>query len=304
MARFAVIGVAGFVARRHLDAIQKVGGQLVAALDPHDSVGVLDRYSLDTHYFKGEEAWASHLTALARAGSGVDYVVVCSPNSLHAQHVELGLRLGAHVICEKPLVTTRADFAHLSALSRQVERRVHPILQLRHHPALRALSRELAAGEGRVDVVLDYVTPRGPWYDRSWKGDVLRSGGLLLNIGVHFLDALLWLFGAPVGAGEVSKTPRTVRGRFMLERANVTFRLSIDAAELPTDGARSLRRLTVAGREIRLDGDLEGLHDRAYEAILDGRGLELADALPALELCHLLDRSTDGVNRAAQGATP
>jgi UDP-N-acetyl-2-amino-2-deoxyglucuronate dehydrogenase len=290
MARFALIGVAGFVARRHLDAIQKVGGRLVAALDPHDSVGLLDRYSLGTQFFTDEGAFAEHLLTLARAGQGADYVVVCSPNFLHAEHIALGLRLGADVICEKPLVTTGTDLERLAGLERETERRVHPVLQLRHHPALLALARELPANAGLFDVQLDYVTPRGPWYDKSWKGDPERSGGLLPNIGVHFLDALLWLFGAPTGNAGVVGTTRTVSGQFSLERARITFRLSIDAAELPTAGARSLRRLTVSGREVHLDGDLDGLHDRVYEAILGGRGLELADAKPALELCFALDK--------------
>jgi UDP-N-acetyl-2-amino-2-deoxyglucuronate dehydrogenase len=292
MARFAVIGVAGFVARRHLDAIQKVGGRLVAALDPHDSVGLLDRYSLGTQFFTDEGAFAGHLLALARAGQSVDYVVVCSPNFRHAEHVALGLRLGADVICEKPLVTTAADLERLAGLERESGRRVHPVLQLRHHPALQALARELPAAGGLFDVHLDYVTPRGPWYDKSWKGDAERSGGLLLNIGVHFLDALLWLFGAPTGDARVVGTRRTVHGQFSLERARITFRLSIDATELPADGARSLRRLAVSGREVHLDGDLDGLHDRVYEAILGGSGLELAEAQPALRLCFALDERT------------
>src|SRR5262245_34591268 len=143
-ARFALIGAAGFVARRHLEAIHALGGQVVAALDPHDSVGVLDRYALDTRYFAEEAGWVSHLTELARQGRGADYVVVCSPNFLHARHVDLALSLGCHVICEKPLVTTQAEFTRILASSERAGRRVHPVLQLRHHPSLEELRREMA----------------------------------------------------------------------------------------------------------------------------------------------------------------
>jgi len=301
-ARFALIGAAGFVARRHLEAIQQLGGQVVAALDPHDSVGVLDRYALDAQYFAQETDWAAHLQGLARQGRGVDYVVVCSPNFQHARHVELALGLGCHVICEKPLVTTHAEFTRLSTSSLRTGRRVHPVLQLRHHPGLEALRREMESVERPVEVELDYVTPRGPWYDSSWKGDAARSGGLLLNIGVHFLDALLWIFGRCTGYSTLSSSARTVRGELALERANVNFRLSIDAAELPDRSVRSLRRLTVGGREIRLDADLEGLHDRTYAAIASGAGLELAQALPALELCWSLAAASAAPRARVEGA--
>jgi UDP-N-acetyl-2-amino-2-deoxyglucuronate dehydrogenase len=303
-ARFALIGAAGFVARRHLEAIHQLGGQVVAALDPHDSVGVLDRYALDAQYFGEEASWVSHLKGLQRQGRGVDYVVVCSPNFLHAHHADLALSLGCHVICEKPLVTTHAEFTRLSASSLRTGRAVHPVLQLRYHPSLEALRREMESVERPVEVELDYVTPRGPWYDSSWKGDTQRSGGLLLNIGVHFLDALLWIFGPCTGYSAVSSSARSVRGELLLERAHVKFRLSIDAAELPARAMRSLRRLTVLGREIRLDADLEGLHDRTYTAIASGAGLELAQALPALELCWSLAATTGPVPWARAGAAP
>jgi len=299
-ARFALIGVAGFVARRHLDAIQTAGGELVAALDPHDSVGILDRYALGAEYFTDEASWASHLTELRRAGRGVNYVVVCSPNHLHAQHIELGLGLGADVICEKPLVTKASDLDRLLALQKQHQGRVHPILQLRYHPTLVALADEFSRSRQPALVEFDYVTPRGAWYDRSWKGDALRSGGLLLNIGVHFIDALLWIFGPVVQFRLHQASRRTVRGELELERAHVRFRLSIDADELPSSASEGRRRLSIPGREIDLGTTLEGLHDRAYAAILDGRGLDLEQARPALELCFALAADATHAGTAAE----
>jgi UDP-N-acetyl-2-amino-2-deoxyglucuronate dehydrogenase len=287
-ARFAIFGVGGFVARRHLEAIQKVGGELVAAVDPHDSVGILDRFTLDARYFKEERSAARYLGECASRGRGVDYVVVCSPNDLHAGHIELGLDLGADVICEKPLVTRASDFARVSALARERGRKVHPVLQLRHHPALLALAK-LGPSEQTVEVELDYVTPRGAWYDASWKGDPERSGGLLANIGIHFLDVLLWLYGDVVRATVLSQTARTIRGRIELERAKVTFRLSIDPGELELESrGQSSRKLCIQGRQVVLETDLEGLHEHVYRAILAGAGLELPEARPALDLCFAL----------------
>lgn len=298
-ARFAIFGVGGFVARRHLEAIQRVGGELVAAVDPHDSVGILDRFTLDARYFKDERSAASYLGECASRGRGVDYVVVCSPNDLHAGHIELGLELGADVICEKPLVTSARDFARVSALAQERGRKVHPVLQLRYHPALLALA-ELGRAEQAVEVELDYVTPRGAWYDASWKGDPERSGGLLANIGIHFLDVLLWLYGGVVQATVLSQTARTIRGRIELERAKVAFRLSIDAGELePENRGRSSRRLCIQGREVVLETDLDGLHDCVYRAIVAGAGLDLPQARPALDLCFQLQNQGAGSRGAA-----
>jgi len=293
--RFVLFGVAGFVARRHLEAIRQVGGELVAAVDPHDSVGILDRYALGARYFQREDECSRHLARLREVGQGIDYVVVCSPNHLHGAHIELGLRAGAHVICEKPLVISLAELTRVEALSRELGRRIYPVLQLRYHPALLSLASEPRPRGERVPVALDYVTPRGAWYDQSWKGDDARSGGLLANIGVHFLDALLWLFGPVVSTTVTGASSRTIRGELLLERAHVEFRLSIDAQELEasvaSDGKpRSRRQLSVQGRHIGLEADLEGLHDRVYAAIVSGTGLGLEQARPALELCFALAR--------------
>lgn len=292
-ARFALFGVAGFVARRHLEAIATLGGRVVAAVDPHDSVGILDRYALGARYFVDEESCLGYLADQRRDGKGIDTLVVCSPNHLHARHIEHGLSLGADVVCEKPLVTSMAEFTRISALTAEAGRQVHPILQLRYHPALAGLARELPTSGPRAEVELDYVTPRGPWYDQSWKGDPERSGGLATNIGVHFLDALLWLFGPPFPTPSQSihihgSTARTVRGQLELARARVAFRLSIDPAELPPGVTGSWRRLRVRGHDIGLEADLEGLHQSAYGAIFAGLGPTLDQARPALELCFAL----------------
>lgn len=290
-ARFALFGASGFVARRHLEAIRSVGGELIAAVDPHDSVGILDRFALDARYFQREDDCIRYLRESAERERGIDYLAVCSPNDLHHRHIELGLRLGAHVICEKPLVIEPEDLPRLAALAEERGRQVHPVLQLRHHPALLALSQELPRA-GRVQVELDYVTPRGSWYDASWKGDRVRSGGLLANIGIHFLDVLLWLFGDAKRAEIRARTARTVRGSIELERADVTFRLSIDPAELDAaDRWHSRRRLLVQGREVVLETDLERLHDHTYRAILAGTGQTLEQARPSLDLCFALERS-------------
>jgi len=290
-ARFALFGASGFVARRHLEAIQHVGGELVAAVDPHDSVGILDRFALDARYFRRDDECIEYLRECALRGPGIDYLVVCSPNDLHRRHIELGLHLGADVICEKPLVIEPEDLPRLAALAKERGRQVHPVLQLRHHPALVALSHELAS-TGRVQVDLDYVTPRGAWYDASWKGDRARSGGLLANIGIHFLDVLLWLFGDATEARLHTRSARTLRGTIELARADVSFRLSIDPAELgPADRGRSRRRLLVQGREIVLETDLERLHDHTYRAILAGTGQTLEQARTSLELCFALERA-------------
>ena len=242
---FAVIGVAGFVAPRHLKAIRDTGNRLVAATDPSDSVGVLDQYSFDVRYFREIERFDRHLDKLRRGPEAgrVHWVSVCSPNYLHDAHIRLALRNGADVICEKPLVINPWNLDALEELEEETGRRIATILQLRVHPALVALKAKLDAEPSglRRDVVLTYVTSRGPWYHVSWKGVEERSGGVATNIGIHFFDLLMWLFG-PAGSSEVHlREPSRMAGAFSLDRADVRWFLSVDRRDLP-EAARAAGR--------------------------------------------------------------
>src|SRR4029077_20753123 len=236
MKNFAITGVAGYIAPRHLKAIQDTGNRLVAAADPHDAVGVLDRFAFDVRFFSEIERFDRHLEKLRRgpAESRVDFVSVCSPNHLHDSHIRLALRAGANVICEKPLVINPWNLDALQEIERETGRSVRTVLQLRVHPQLIALRDRLRKEPAkRPDVRLTYITARGSWYDVSWKGHDDRSGGIVTNIGIHFFDLLLWLFG---GAGKCEVHMRAARraaGYIELERSRVRWFLSADSAALP-----------------------------------------------------------------------
>jgi UDP-N-acetyl-2-amino-2-deoxyglucuronate dehydrogenase len=294
MSNFAVIGVAGFVAPRHLKAIRDTGNRLVAATDPSDSVGVLDQYSFDVRYFREIERFDRHLDKLRRGpDSGrVHWVSVCSPNYLHDAHIRLALRNGADVICEKPLVINPWNLDALEELEAETGRRIATILQLRVHPALVALKATLDAEPAghRRDVVLTYVTSRGPWYHVSWKGVEERSGGVATNIGIHFFDLLMWLFGPP-GPSEVHVREQSrMAGAFSLARADVRWFLSVDPRDLPETaraaGRTTFRSITVDGEEIEFTDGFTDLHTRVYDETLAGRGFCIADARPSIEFVH------------------
>jgi UDP-N-acetyl-2-amino-2-deoxyglucuronate dehydrogenase len=298
MTNFAIVGVAGYVAPRHLDAIESGGNRVLAAVDPCDSVGLLDRYSSDARYFRDLESFSSFVAERRRGGASgrVDWISICSPNDLHEEHLRIALRCGADAICEKPLVIDPRRLDALEALERETGRRIFAVLQLRHHPALRGLRERLAAGEGaarrKAEVELTYVTARGPWYDVSWKGSEERSGGLALNVGIHLFDLLLWLFG-PVEESEVHlRGGRRAAGRLRLRRANVRWFLSLDRANLPAAaeraGSSTFRSLTVDGLEVDFSSGFGELHRRVYEAVLSGTGCGLHEARPSLELAHSL----------------
>ena len=298
MVHFAITGVAGYVAPRHLRAIYETGNRLVAAVDPHDSVGVLDQFFPDAAFFTEIERFDRHLEKLRRtpAGAQVEVVSVCSPNHLHDAHVRLALRVGADAICEKPLVLNPWNLDVLEALEAEYGRRIYTVLQLRVHPVLVALRdrlrAEAAEGNGRRHRVrLSYVTARGTWYRYSWKGDVQRSGGVATNIGIHFFDLLMWLFGRPVrSAVHVSERDR-IGGSLELERADVQWFLSIEEADLPeaVRGHRpTYRSITVDGEEVEFSGGFRDLHTRVYEETLAGRGFGIEDARPSIELVHAL----------------
>jgi UDP-N-acetyl-2-amino-2-deoxyglucuronate dehydrogenase len=291
---FALVGVGGFVAPRHLKAIRETGNRLVAAADPNDSVGVLDRFFTDVSYFKEIERFDRHLEKRHRGPEAdrIHWVSICTPNYLHDAHIRMALRSGADALCEKPLVINPWNLDALEELERETSRRVFTVLQLRVHPALVALRDSLAAEAGgkRHKVVLSYVTGRGNWYHVSWKGAEERSGGLATNIGIHFFDLLMWLFG-PVSRSEVHmREPRRMAGSMELARADVTWFLSVDNADLPFDphpGTKTTyRSITVDGSEIEFTEGFADLHTLVYERTLAGEGFRIADARPSIELVH------------------
>ena len=304
MKNFALIGAAGYIAPRHLQAIHATGHRLVAAVDPHDSVGILDRYFPDARFFTEIERFDRHLERLRREkrDERVDYVTVCSPNYLHDAHCRLGLRIRADVICEKPLTINPWNLDALCELEQEFGKRVYTILQLRLLPVLQKLKADLSSARPRerAQLCLSYVTRRGPWYQTSWKGDVSKSGGVAMNIGVHFFDLLVWLFGACIRSEVHYAAPEKMAGFLELEWADVTWFLSLDREDLPAGYAESgkpaYRSLTMNGREIEFSEGFTELHTTAYKEILAGRGFGLADAKPSVELVYAL-RSANIVQR-------
>jgi len=296
MRNFAVTGVAGYIAPRHLRAIRDTGNRIIAAVDPHDSVGHLDQYGFDIRFFTEIERFDRHLEKLRRGPeeTRVHYMSVCSPNYLHDSHCRLALRVGADAICEKPLVINPWNLETLQELEAETGRRIYNILQLRVHPALLALREKLQRESGgpRHDVVLTYITARGSWYHNSWKGTEDKSGGVATNIGIHFFDLLLWLFGAMESATVHHRDPRRLGGMLELERATVRWFLSVEAADLPfpleRGGKSTFRSIAVDGDEIEFTEGFTDLHTRVYEEILAGRGFGIDDARPSIELAHKL----------------
>ena len=291
---FAITGVAGYIAPRHLKAIYDTGNKIIAALDPNDSVGALDHYDLNIPFFTEFERFDRHLEKLRRGPESdrADYVTICSPNYLHDAHCRMALRVGANVICEKPLVINPWNLDALQEIENETGGRINTILQLRVHPALIALHDKLLATQSNQqhDVQLTYVTARGNWYHRSWKGDPEKSGGVAVNIGIHFFDLLLWLFGSVGDCRVYLAEPKRMAGFVELQHARVKWLLSIDGADLPfkpEPGVRTTyRSITVDGEEIEFTDGFTGLHTRVYEQTLAGDGFDIQDVRPATDLTY------------------
>jgi len=293
MKNFAITGVGGFVAPRHLKAINDTGNRLVAAVDPHDAVGVLDRYAFDVRFFTEIERFDRHLEKLRRSSAQerVDFMSICSPNYLHDAHIRLALRVGAQPICEKPLVINPWNLDGLQELEQETGLRINTVLQLRVHPAVLAFRQQLAAAPARRrQVTLTYVTLRGRWYDVSWKGSEERSGGVVTNIGIHFFDLLLWLFGRVQSAAVHLREPKRAAGSLELEHADVRWFLSTELSDLPfapVPGSKTtFRSMTVDGEQLEFSDGFGDLHTRVYEEVLAGRGYGVDDARPSIELSH------------------
>jgi UDP-N-acetyl-2-amino-2-deoxyglucuronate dehydrogenase len=286
---FALIGTAGFVAPRHMRAMRDTGGELIAALDPHDSVGIIDSYYPNADFFTEFERFDRHIDKLRREGKKVDYVSICSPNYLHDSHVRFALRSNADAICEKPLVLNPWNIDGLKEIEADTGCRVNTILQLRLHPSVVGVREQLTAGGtgGKHDVDLTYITSRGRWYQHSWKGDEKKSGGIATNIGIHFFDMLHFLFG-PLQDNVVHlNAPNRAAGYLEYQHARVRWYLSLEANDLPkelTDSSqRTWRSITIDGQELEFSGGFADLHTRSYEEILAGRGFGLEETRVAIE---------------------
>jgi len=307
---FAITGVAGYIAPRHLRAIRDTGNNLIAALDPHDSVGILDGMFKDVRFFTEFERFDRHIEKLRRRPDEerIHYLTICAPNYLHDAHARFALRIGADVICEKPVVLNPWNIDALQELEEDSGKRIFIVLQLRVHPALIALREALqnTPMTHKKDIVLTYITSRGPWYLVSWKGDAERSGGLATNIGVHFFDLLLWLFGkAERSEVHLAEATRTA-GFLELKNANVRWYLSIDSRDVPESarakGIATHRSLTMDGKEIEFSEGFTDLHTVIYKEVLAGHGFGLNEGRPSIELVH--DIREAPVVRAGDNAHP
>lgn len=288
---FALIGAAGFVAPRHMEAIKQTGNTLVAAVDPNDSVGVIDSYFPQARFFVEFERFDRHIDKLYRLNGRrqIHYISICSPNYLHDSHVRFALRSGADAICEKPLVLNPWNIDGLQHMEKDTGRKVNTVLQLRLHPSVIALRDRINGTDNgtKHDVDVTYITSRGKWYQVSWKGDERKSGGIATNIGVHFYDMLHFVFG-PLQQNRVHLHMATrAAGYLEYEKARVRWFLSLESRDLPDEAVRrdqrTYRSITVDGEEFEFSGGFADLHQRSYEEILQGNGFGLEDNRAAIE---------------------
>ncbi|MEO5600411.1 MAG: Gfo/Idh/MocA family oxidoreductase [Cyclobacteriaceae bacterium] len=294
MKNFALIGAAGYIAPRHMKAIKETGNNLVAALDRHDNVGILDSYFPNADFFTEFERFDRHLDKLKRKGQQVDYVSICSPNYLHDSHIRFALKHGADAICEKPLVINPWNVDALEEIEKETGKKVYTILQLRLHPTIIALREKIKNGpkDKVYNVDLRYITSRGNWYHISWKGENSKSGGIATNIGIHFFDMLMWIFG-PVQVNQVkSHQIDHAEGYLELAQARVNWFLSIDYDHIPDHvkktGKRTYRSLTIENEELEFSEGFTDLHTLSYQEILNGRGFGIQEARPSIDVVHAI----------------
>lgn len=292
MKNFILIGAGGYIAPRHMKAIKDTGNNMLAAIDKHDSVGILDSYFPEADFFIEFERFDRHIDKLKRQGLPVDFVSVCSPNYLHDSHIRFGLKNGADVICEKPIVLNPWNIDALMELEQETGKNIYTILQLRLHPAIIALKEKIEADKSdkKYNINLKYITSRGHWYNTSWKGDITKSGGVATNIGVHFFDMLMWIFGEVEKNEVFEHGDHTASGKLTLEKANVEWMLSIDANTLPAEvaaaGKRTFRTLDIDGEAFEFSEGFTELHTKSYEEILKGNGFRISETKRAIQLVH------------------
>jgi UDP-N-acetyl-2-amino-2-deoxyglucuronate dehydrogenase len=294
---FGLIGVAGYVAVRHLKAIKDTGNNLLASLDPFDSVGIFDSYFPHSDFFVEFERFDRHFDKLKRTGTKIDYVSICSPNYLHDSHIRFALRHQAEAICEKPVVLNPWNIDALQEIENETGHKIYTVLQSRLHPRIIELRDKIKNGPKNqiYDIDLTYITSRGNWYYFSWKGDVQKSGGVATNIGIHFFDMLSWIFGRAERNIVNVSTPSKAAGYLELENARVRWFLSLDQADLPPaaveKGQRTFRSIVVDGEEIEYSEGFTDLHTMTYKEIFAGRGFGLKEASQSVEIAYTIRNS-------------
>ena len=290
---FALMGVAGFIAPRHLEAIQSNNGELLAAMDPNDSVGILDRYFPHAEFFVSFERFERFIYKQRATENPVKFMSICSPNHLHDTHCRFSLNNGANAICEKPLVLMPSNLERLREAEQETGKRIFCILQLRLHSKIIALREMVQQDQNkRYQVSLEYITSRGPWYDISWKGDESKSGGVLFNIGIHFFDMLLHVFGSMAAFRLDRLTKNTASGKLTCAQADITWKLSTNRDDLPKNCDKpTFREIKIDGQALEFSDGFTDLHAQSYEAILNGRGFGLDEVKPSLELVDAIRKS-------------
>jgi UDP-N-acetyl-2-amino-2-deoxyglucuronate dehydrogenase len=294
---FGIIGVAGYIAVRHLHAIKETGNNLLASLDKFDSVGRIDNYFPESDFFVEFERFDRHFDKLKRNGTKIDYVSICSPNYLHDSHIRFALRHQAEAICEKPIVLNPWNVDALQEIENETGRKIYTVLQLRLHPKILELRRKISSGpKGKIyDIDMTYITSRGNWYSISWKGDIQKSGGVATNIGIHFFDMLSWIFGDTQNNIVHISEPHKAAGYLELENARVRWFLSVDYNDIPASvkatGKRTFRSVTVDGEEIEFSEGFGELHTITYQEILAGRGFGLKEARQSVETAYTIRNS-------------
>ncbi len=295
---FAIIGVGGYIAIRHLRAIKDTENTLLASLDPNDSVGIIDSFFPESNFFVEFERFDRHVDKLRRNGTQVDYVSICSPNYLHDSHIRFALRSGANAICEKPLVLNPWNVDALSEIEKEFGNNIYNILQLRLHPSIIALKKKIdeAPKDKIYEIELTYITSRGRWYFISWKGDIEKSGGIATNIGVHFFDMLIWIFGGVKHNIVHLLEKNKASGYLDLEKARVKWFLSLDYNDIPDKnkkaGNRTYRSITMNNEEIEFSEGFTDLHTVSYKRILEGNGFPMHYAKPAIETVYTIRNAT------------
>jgi UDP-N-acetyl-2-amino-2-deoxyglucuronate dehydrogenase len=291
---FGIIGVAGYIAARHLKAIKDTGNNLLASLDRFDSVGIIDSYFPESDFFVEFERFDRHFEKLKRTGTKIDYVSICSPNYLHDSHIRFALRHKADAICEKPIVLNPWNVEALQEIEKETGKRVFTVLQLRLHPKIIELREKIRKSpKDKIhDIDLTYITSRGNWYNISWKGDIQKSGGVATNIGVHFFDMLGWIFGKTVANIVHLSENNKAAGYLELENARIRWFLSLDYNDIPKalkeSGRRTYRSVTIDGKEIEFSEGFTDLHSLTYSEILSGNGFGLQDAKQSVETVYTI----------------
>ena len=294
MKNFVIVGSCGYIAPKHFQAIKETNNNLVAAYDITQNAGIIDKYFPESSFFFKFSEFEKFIRKFQRKKT-IHYLVICAPNYLHNKFILFGLKNHMNVICEKPLILKTSQLIKISNYQDKYKRKVFCIMQLRLNKNVINFKKKIVQKLSKnlnniIKCRIKYVTYRGDWFLKSWKGNKKKSGGLTTNIGIHLFDLITWFFGSFKHIKIDINNSKTSTGVIKFKNACVEWTISISDLYLDKKkpNVRAIRQFYFGENKLELSDNFNNMHILSYKKILNGKGFTIQDVKDSLYITEKL----------------